>query len=82
MAEAAGLLGLTAETPNQVLPITGALEHDPPALPEAYVSHQELSMSTTMRLEQINGFGLFRLRAVLSGHRDKLIDLADTNLWR
>ena len=26
MAEAAGLLGLTAETPNQVLPITVALE--------------------------------------------------------
>ena len=80
MAEAAGLLGLSAETPNQVLPITVALEHDPPALPEAYVSHQELSMSTTMRLEQINGWPLYAEGG--SQRAPRRADLADTNLWR
>ena len=39
MAEAAGLLGLTADTPDQVRPmLTQALEHDGPALVEVAVS--------------------------------------------
>src|ERR1700723_1585043 len=83
MAEAAGLLGLTAETPDQIRPmIAAALEHDGPALLEVPVSRQELSMPPTITLEQVKGFGLFALKAVLSGHGDELVDLADTNLWR
>jgi pyruvate dehydrogenase (quinone) len=83
MAEAAGLLGLTAETPDQIRPmIAAALEHDGPALLEVPVSRQELSMPPKITLEQVKGFGLFALKAVLSGHGDELIDLADTNLWR
>jgi pyruvate dehydrogenase (quinone) len=83
MAEAVGLLGLTAETPEQVRPmIAEALKHDGPALLEVPVSRQELSMPPKITLEQVKGFGLFALKAVLSGYGDKLIDLADTNLWR
>jgi pyruvate dehydrogenase (quinone) len=83
MAEAAGLLGLTAETPDQIRPmIAAALEHDGPALLEVPVSRQELSIPPTITLEQVKGFGLFALKAVLSGHGDELVDLADTNLWR
>jgi pyruvate dehydrogenase (quinone) len=83
MAEAAGLLGLTAETPDQVQPMIAALlEHDGPALLEVPISRQELSMPPNITLEQAKGFGLFALRAVLSGHGDELIDLAETNLWR
>ena len=83
MAEAAGLLGLTAETPDQIRPmIAAALEHDGPALLEVPVSRQELSMPPKITLEQVKGFGLFALKAVLSGHGDELIDLADTNIWR
>jgi pyruvate dehydrogenase (quinone) len=83
MAEAAGLLGLTAETPDQVRPmIATALEHDGPALLEVHISRQELSMPPKLTLEQAKGFGLFALKAVLSGHGDELIDLAETNLWR
>src|SRR5258705_4222300 len=45
MAEAAGLLGLTADTPDQVRPmLTQALAHDGPALVEVRVSRQELAM--------------------------------------
>jgi len=83
MAEAAGLLGLTSETPDQIRPmIAAALEHDGPALLEVPVSRQELSMPPKITLEQVKGFGLFALKAVLSGHGDELVDLADTNLWR
>jgi pyruvate dehydrogenase (quinone) len=83
MAEAAGLLGLTAETPDQVRPmIRQALKHDGPALVEVLVHRQELSMPPTISLEQVTGFGLFMLKAVLSGHGDEIIDLAKINLFR
>jgi pyruvate dehydrogenase (quinone) len=83
MAEAAGLLGLTAETPEQVRPMIGkALDHDGPALVEVQVARQELAMPPTITLEQAAGFGLFMLRAVLSGRGDEIIDLARVNLLR
>lgn len=83
LAEATGLLGLTAETPDQVPPmIEQALQHDGPALLEVLVSRQELSMPPTITFEQAKGFGLFALRAVLNGYGDEIIDLAKVNLIR
>jgi pyruvate dehydrogenase (quinone) len=83
MAEAAGLLGLTADTPDQVRPmLTQALTHDGPALVEVRVSRQELSMPPTITLEQMTGFSLFMLKAVLSGRGDEIVDLAKINLFR
>ena len=83
LAEAAGLLGLTAETPDQVpTMIEQALHHHGPALIEVLVSRQELSMPPTITFEQAKGFGLFALRAVLNGYGDEIIDLAKVNLIR
>lgn len=83
MAEAAGLLGLKAETPEQVEPmITQALQHDGPALVEVLVSRQELSMPPTITVEEAKGFSLFMLRAVLSGRGDEIVDLAKVNVFR
>src|SRR5437867_3751706 len=83
MAEAAGLLGLTAESSHQVRPmIAQALKHNGPALVEVLVHRQELSMPPTITLEQMTGFSLFALKAVLSGRGDEIIDLAKINLFR
>ncbi len=83
IADAAGLMGLTAETPDQVRPmITEALKYDGPALVEILVHRQELSMPPTITLQQMTGFGLFTLKAILSGHGDEIIDLAKINLFR
>lgn len=83
IAEGAGLLGLKAETPDQVEPaIAAALEYDGPALVEVQVSRQELSMPPTITLEQAKGFSLFMMKAVLSGRGDEIIDLAKVNLFR
>jgi pyruvate dehydrogenase (quinone) len=83
LAEAAGLLGLTAETSDQVRPmIAQALKYDGPALVEIPVSRQELSMPPTITLEQMKGFGLFALKAVLSGRGNEIVDLAKINLFR
>jgi pyruvate dehydrogenase (quinone) len=83
IAEGAGLLGLKAETPDQVEPtIAQALKYEGPALVEVPVSRQELSMPPTVSLEQAKGFSLFMLKAVLSGRGDEIIDLARVNLLR
>jgi pyruvate dehydrogenase (quinone) len=83
IAEGAGLLGLRAETPDQVEPmIAQALEHDGPALVEVLVSRQELSMPPTITFEQAKGFSLFMMKAVLNGRGDEIVDLARVNLFR
>jgi pyruvate dehydrogenase (quinone) len=39
-------------------------------------------MPPSISLEQAKGFGLFMLKAVLSGRGDEIIDLAKVNLFR
>jgi len=81
IAEGAGLLGLRADTPDQVQPmIAQALNYNGPALVEVLVSRQELSMPPTITYEQAKGFSLFMMKAVLSGRGDEVIDLAKVNL--
>jgi pyruvate dehydrogenase (quinone) len=83
MAEAAGLLGLRAETADQVEPmLQQALKHNGPALVEVLVSRQELSMPPTITFEEAKGFSLFTLKAVLNGRCDEIVDLAEVNLFR
>src|SRR6202522_97022 len=83
IAEGAGLLGLKAETADQVEPaIAQALEHDGPALVEVSVARQELAMPPTITFEQAKGFSLFMMRAILNGRGNEIIDLAKENLLR
>ncbi len=83
LARSAGLLGLKAETAKDVRPMLHqAFEHDGPALVEVVVHRQELSMPPTITLEQATGFGIFMLKAVLSGRGDEIVDLAKVNLFR
>jgi pyruvate dehydrogenase (quinone) len=83
LAQAAGLLGLKAETARDVRPmLQQAFKHDGPALVEVLVHRQELSMPPTITLEQATGFGVFMLKAVLSGRGDEIVDLAKVNLFR
>jgi pyruvate dehydrogenase (quinone) len=62
--------------------ISQALEHKGPALVEVVVHRQELSMPPTITLEQMTGFSLFMIKAVLSGRGDEIVDLAKINLFR
>jgi pyruvate dehydrogenase (quinone) len=83
MAEAAGLLGLTAETPEQVRPmLIQALKHDGPALVEVLVNRQELALPPSIELGQMIGFSLYMIKAVFNGRGDEIIDLAKSSLFR
>ena len=83
IAEAAGLLGLRAETPEQVRPmLEQAMAHDGPALVEVLINRQELSMPPSSTIAQAKGFSLYMIKAVMNGRGDEVLDLASTNLLR
>ncbi|HZC20077.1 MAG TPA: ubiquinone-dependent pyruvate dehydrogenase [Nitrososphaeraceae archaeon] len=82
LAEAVGILGLRAERPEQVKSsLSQALEHEGPALVDVTVNRQELAMPPTITLEQIKGFTLYMIKAVVNGKGDEVVDLAKTNLF-
>ena len=82
LAEAAGILALRAEKPEQVKPMLNqAIEHSGPALVDVVVNRQELLIPPSINLEQISGFTLYMIKAVLSGRGDEIVDLANTNLF-
>ena len=83
IAEAVGMLGLSAKTADDVSPMLDqALGFDGPALVEIPVPRQELSMPPTITYEQAKGFSLFMLRVVLNGRGDEVIHLDKVNLLR
>ncbi|MBZ5712416.1 ubiquinone-dependent pyruvate dehydrogenase [Nannocystis pusilla] len=83
LAEAAGILGLRVEAPEQVRPaLDRALAHDGSALLDVVVARQELAMPPSLAADQVLGFSLFMLKAVLNGRVDQVVDLAKTNLLR
>jgi pyruvate dehydrogenase (quinone) len=83
MAEAVGILGIRVDDPaNLEQAITRVLAHRGPALLDVITNPQELSMPPKVTLEQAYGFGVFALKAVLSGNGGELVALAKTNLFR
>ena len=83
LAGSVGVLGLRVEKPEELTPaIKEALSHDGPAMVEVIVNRQERSMPPAITAEQVKGFSLYMVRAVLRGRGDEVIDLAKTNLFR
>ncbi len=83
LASSAGLLGLRAERPEEVRPMLGEmLAHPGPALLDAVVARQEIVMPPTIEPSMVKGFGLWLIKAILSGRGDEIVDLAKVNLFR
>jgi pyruvate dehydrogenase (quinone) len=81
MARAMGLFARRVEDPGE-LPsaMKEMLSHNGPALLDVVTAKEELSMPPTITPEQVKGFSLWVLRAVMNGRGDQVIDLAKTNL--
>ena len=83
MSRAAGIFGLRVEDPAE-LPgaIREFLAFDGPSLLDVRVARNELSMPPKIGGQQVKGFSLYVLRAVMDGRGDSVLDLAKTNLIR
>lgn len=83
VAEAAGIMGLRAEKPEEVEPmLRQVLDHHGPALLDVVVNRQELSIPPSLKLGEVKGLTLYMVKAVLSGKGDEVLDLARTNIFR
>jgi thiamine pyrophosphate-dependent acetolactate synthase large subunit-like protein len=83
LARSAGIAGFRVEHADELLPVLqAALATREPALIDVRVRRFELSMPPHTTLDQMKGFGMFAMKAVLSGKTSELVDLARTNLWR
>jgi pyruvate dehydrogenase (quinone) len=80
-ARAMGIHAIRVEDPGELTnAIREVLAHNGPAVLDVVTARQELSMPPTIGVDQIKGFSLWVLRAVMSGRGDEVLDLAKTNL--
>jgi len=83
MAEAVGIPGIRVADPaNLEGAISQALAHRGPVLLDVLTAPQELAMPPKIEFEQAYGFGMFMLKAVLSGRGGEIVELAKTNIFR
>ena len=83
MARAVGLHAVRVEDPAELEgAIQDVLAHDGPAVLDVVVNRQELSIPPKIDGQQVKGFSLYVLRAVMSGRGDSVLDLAKTNIIR
>jgi pyruvate dehydrogenase (quinone) len=81
MARAMGIHAVRVDDPGDLpAAIRDIFSHDGPAVLDVVTATQELSMPPTITVEQIKGFSLWVLKAVMSGRGDEVLDLAKTNL--
>jgi pyruvate dehydrogenase (quinone) len=83
MANAMGIHGRrvsrASDLPSAVAEV---LSHEGPALLDVVSNRLELSMPPKISGEQVKGFSLYALKAVMSGRGDSIVDLALSNLSR
>ena len=81
MARAMGIHAIRVEDPGELpAAAAGILAHNGPALLDVVTAKQELAMPPTITAEQVKGFSLYVIRAIMSGRGDAILDLARTNL--
>lgn len=81
VAQAVGVYGERIEDPAQ-LPeaIERFLAHDGPAVLDVVTASQELIVPPTIHLDQIKGFSMWGLRAVMDDQLQQVVDLARVNV--
>jgi len=83
VARAMGMHGVRVEDPALLdAAIEEVLAYPGPALLDVVTNSQELAMPPSITAEQVKGFSLWTLKAVLNGDASEVIDLARSNLLR
>ncbi len=83
MANAIGIKARRVEDPGDLDEAAHEiLAHDGPALLDVVTARNELSMPPKIQAEQVKGFSLYVLRAIMNGRGDEIVDLAKVNVLR
>lgn len=83
MAEAIGIKGIRIESASALADgLKTAFAHKGPAIIDVVVNRNELIIPPTIELEQIKGFSLYMMKAIINGQGAAILDLMNSNLWR
>ncbi len=83
MAEAMGVYAVRVEDPNELeAAVKKALAHPGPVLIDVVTNRMELVMPPKVKMQEVKGFNLYLMKAIMDGRGMDVIDLAKTNLWR
>jgi len=83
MARAMGIYGKRVTDPaNLADTLNDAFAHQGPALIDVVTNRMELAIPPTITAEQLKGFSLYTIKAIMDGRGEEVLELAKTNLWR
>ncbi len=82
LAQSIGILGVRVDSASLLdEALDMALNHNGPALIDISVNRNELMMPPSIELNQIKGFSLYMMKAILNGEGKTILDLIKSNLW-
>ena len=83
MAESIGIKGFRIDSASQLEgSLDAALAHPGPAIIDVVVNRNELIMPPAVELNQVKGFSLYMMKAIINGQGSAILDLMKSNLWR
>lgn len=83
MAQAMGVMGIRVEDPGDIkAALTKAFSHPGPALIDVITNRLELATPPTITAEQIKGFTLYMVKAIMNAQGTEIFEMAESNLWR
>lgn len=83
VAEAVGIKGIQINSAASLMPgLKEVMAYDGPVIMDVKIARHELIKPPTIEMEQIKGFSLYMMKAILNGQGTAILDLMKTNLWR
>lgn len=83
LAEAVGIKGIRVDSASTLeQDLETAFAHKGPVIVDVSVNRNELIVPPTIELEQVKGFSLYMMKAIINGQGTAILDLMKANLWR
>lgn len=83
MANAMGIYSKRVENSDELEEaLKSAFAHPGPALVDVVTNRAELALPPSIKAEQVKGFSLYVLKAIMSGRGTEVLELTKSNLWR
>ncbi len=83
MANSMGIYAQRVEDSNQLEGrLSDVLAHPGPALLDVVTNSLELVLPPSLKAEQVKGFSLYLLKAIMDGRGSEVLELTKSNLWR
>lgn len=83
LAESVGIKGIRVNCASTLMDdLHLAFAHEGPVIIDVAIARNELIIPPTIEAEQVKGFSLYMMKAIINGQGNAVLDLMKTNLWR